>query len=107
MRYLARGVAFLRLAWLRPSILSRAPPHCLPRHELVRQKDPNHRHRGLLRATLWNVLSGLMFAVRMTLAHFSVSLARNFPKSAGELGDGTNPPRSARRALWRSGKSPD
>src|SRR5215510_1132091 len=41
----------------------------------------------------------LMFAVRMTLAHFSVSLARNFPNSAGELGGSTNPPRSTRRAL--------
>ena len=43
--------------------------------------------------------SGLMFAVRMTLAHFSVSLARTFPNSAGELGGSTNPPRSTRRAL--------
>src|SRR5262245_57116328 len=43
--------------------------------------------------------SGLMFAVRMTLAHFSLSLARNFPNSAGELGGSTNPPRSTRRAL--------
>src|SRR5262249_21150706 len=43
--------------------------------------------------------SGLMFAVRMTLAHFSVSLARNFPNSPGELGGSTNPPRSTRRAL--------
>jgi hypothetical protein len=43
--------------------------------------------------------SGLMFAVRMTFAHFSVSPARNFPNSAGELGGSTNPPRSTRRAL--------
>src|SRR5262249_34018950 len=43
--------------------------------------------------------SGLIFAVRMTLAHFSVSLARNLPNSAGGLGGSTNPPRSARRAL--------
>src|SRR5215475_2433711 len=43
--------------------------------------------------------SALMFAVRMTLAHFSVSLARNFPNSAGEPGASTNPPRSKRRAL--------
>jgi hypothetical protein len=40
--------------------------------------------------------SGLMFAVRMTFAHFSVSLARNFPNSAGELGGSTNPPRSTK-----------
>src|SRR6516165_2319644 len=43
--------------------------------------------------------SGLMLAVRMTLAHFSVSLARNLPNSAGGLGGSTNPPRSTRRAL--------
>src|SRR5262245_56128209 len=43
--------------------------------------------------------SALMFAVRMTLAHFSVSLARHFPNSAGELGGSTNPPRSTRRSL--------
>src|SRR5262249_53939277 len=43
--------------------------------------------------------SGLIFAVRMTLAHFSVSLARNFPNSPGELGASTDPPRSTRRAL--------
>jgi hypothetical protein len=28
--------------------------------------------------------SGLMFAARITLAHFSVSLAMSLPKSAGE-----------------------
>src|SRR6516162_5255597 len=33
-----------------------------------------------------------------TLAHFSVSLAMNFPNSAGEP-DNTVPPRSARRAF--------
>src|SRR5262249_7446056 len=42
--------------------------------------------------------SGLMFAERITLAHFSVSAAMNLPKSAGEPGS-TMPPRSASRIL--------
>src|SRR5262245_63543113 len=44
-------------------------------------------------------LSGLMFAARITFAHFSASLLRNFPNSAGGLGGSTKPPRSTRRAL--------
>src|SRR5262249_62192441 len=40
-----------------------------------------------------------------TLAHFSVSLAMNFPNSAGEP-DNAVPPRSARRALnWGSARA--
>src|SRR6516165_8392729 len=42
--------------------------------------------------------SGLSPANFTTLAHFSVSSAMNFPKSAGEPGNAV-PPRSARRAL--------
>src|SRR5262249_7880587 len=42
--------------------------------------------------------SGLMPANLITLAHFSVSFAMNFPKSAGVIGIGT-PPRSMRRCL--------
>src|SRR5262249_53346769 len=42
--------------------------------------------------------SGFMPANLITLAHFSVSSAMSFPKSAGEPGS-TVPPRSARRAL--------
>src|SRR5215472_6892697 len=42
--------------------------------------------------------SGLMLADRITLAHFSVSSAMSFPKSAGEPTNGV-PPRSASRAL--------
>src|SRR5262245_35549160 len=42
--------------------------------------------------------SALMFAARITLAHFSVSSAMCLPKSAGEPGS-TVPPRSARRAF--------
>src|SRR5262245_55939839 len=42
--------------------------------------------------------SGLSPANFTTLAHFSVSSAMNFPKSAGEP-DNAVPPRSARRAL--------
>ena len=42
--------------------------------------------------------SGLMFAVRITLAHFSVSSAMSLPKSAGEPAS-TVPSRSASRAL--------
>ena len=39
-----------------------------------------------------------MPAARITLAHFSVSSAMSFPKSAGEPGS-TVPPKSARRAF--------
>src|SRR5215831_3112373 len=52
----------------------------------------------------WNIRpalsdhSGLSPANFTTLAHFSVSSAMNFPKSAGEPGN-VVPPRSARRAL--------
>jgi hypothetical protein len=42
--------------------------------------------------------SGLMLAARITLPHFSISLAMNAPKSAGEPPK-TAPPRSAIRAL--------
>ena len=42
--------------------------------------------------------SGLMFAARITLRHFSVSSAINLPKSAGESAS-TSPPRSASRVL--------
>src|SRR5215472_10201164 len=50
--------------------------------------------------TLWNVgdQSGLMFAARTTLPHFSVSSATSLPKSAGEPTSGV-PPRSASRVL--------
>src|SRR5258708_16572488 len=40
----------------------------------------------------------LMLAARITLAHFSVSVARSLPNSAGAIGMGT-PPRSTIRAL--------
>src|SRR6516165_8912663 len=42
--------------------------------------------------------SGLMFAERITLAHFSVSSTMNLPKSVGEPVS-TVPPRSASRAF--------
>src|SRR6202023_2785653 len=42
--------------------------------------------------------SGLMFAARMTLAHFAVSSATNFAKSTGELASGV-PPNSTSRVL--------
>jgi hypothetical protein len=42
--------------------------------------------------------SALMLAARITLPHFSVSAAMNFPKSAGEPGRGV-PPNSASRAF--------
>src|SRR5262249_60081371 len=42
--------------------------------------------------------SGLMFASRTTLLHFSVSSAMSLPKSVGEPGS-TVPPESAIRAL--------
>src|SRR5262249_62128607 len=49
---------------------------------------------------LWNVgdQSGLMFAARTTLPHFSVSSATRLPKSAGEPTSG-GPPRSANPVL--------
>src|SRR5215469_10732982 len=59
---------------------------------------------GSQNGTLWNIgpglpgHSGLMFAERITLAHFSVSSAMYFPNSAGEPGS-TVLPRSARRAV--------
>src|SRR6266478_1140696 len=63
------------------------------------------RHRplprsGLVQRDLWNVgdQSGLMFAARTTLPHFSVSSAINLPKSAGES-TSTSPPTSASRPL--------
>jgi hypothetical protein len=43
---------------------------------------------------LWNTRrdhSALMFANLITLAHFSVSWAMNFPKSAGEPANGVAP----------------
>src|SRR5262245_21642116 len=46
----------------------------------------------------WQDHSGLMPANLITLAHFSVSAAMNFPNSGGVIGIGT-PPRSAIRAL--------
>jgi hypothetical protein len=49
--------------------------------------------------------SGLMFAFRMTLAHFSVSSAINFPNSAGELEGNATPPRSTSRALMAESES--
>src|SRR6516162_113143 len=42
--------------------------------------------------------SGLTWAARITLAHFSVSSARSLPNSAGLSANGV-PPRSAKRAL--------
>src|SRR5215468_3238751 len=42
--------------------------------------------------------SGLTLAARITLAHFSVSLAMSLPNSAGVIGIGA-PPSSTRRAL--------
>jgi hypothetical protein len=74
--------------------------------------DPQGRRDVFAERALRNIrrttrYSGLMLAVRMTLAHFLVSLTRNFPNSAGELGGSTNPPRSRRRALmaaWEMAK---
>src|SRR5262245_2969770 len=67
--------------------------------------EPTRCHCGIgvdfAERQLWNigaVHSGLMPANLITLAHFSVSFAMNFPKSAGVIGIGT-PPRSASRAL--------
>src|SRR5262245_49526011 len=58
-----------------------------------------HRDAFAERA-LWNVgdQSGLMFAARTTLPHFSVSSAMSLPKSAGEPTSGV-PPKSASLAF--------
>src|SRR5262245_16335478 len=49
--------------------------------------------------------SGLMFAARITLPHFSVSAATKLPKSEGEPAI-TVPPRPASRALsWGSARA--
>src|SRR5262249_33088525 len=60
--------------------------------------------QGITVADGWNIRllkqphSDLMPANLITLAHFSVSSAISFPKSAGDPGSAT-PPRSARRAF--------
>src|SRR5258708_37958210 len=69
--------------------------------------DPNRSSNGQFsrNGTLWNVgprgwsaYSALMLAARITLTHFSVSLAMTSQIRGGELGC-TLPPRSANRAL--------
>src|SRR5262245_6460228 len=73
-----------------------APPH-------VRSNDRGRRN-AFVKRTLRNIWpdraghSGLMFAARITLPHFSVSSAMSLAKSAGES-TSTSPPRSASRAL--------
>src|SRR5262249_31722362 len=61
-----------------------APPRTHVRHSYRPETGDGH--------------SGLMFAARITLAHFSVSSAISLPKSAGEPAS-TVPPRSASRAF--------
>jgi hypothetical protein len=61
------------------------------------------RGSACVKRDLWNIrlsaaYSALMFAARMTLAHFSVSAAMSFPNSAGVPGS-TVPPRLASGAL--------
>jgi hypothetical protein len=46
-----------------------------------------------------------MLAARMTFAHFAVSFATNFAKTAGELANGV-PPNSTSRALILGSASP-
>src|ERR1700730_19323089 len=66
--------------------------------------DRQARQRGIAN-TLWrwaHLYSGLMFAVLITLPHFSVSSTMSLANSAGDIGIGS-PPRSASRSLsWRS-----
>ena len=64
-----------------------APGH----HDEISWLGTRHSRDGSYGMSAGAPYSGLMFAVRMTLAHFSVSLARNFPNSAGELGGSTTP----------------
>src|SRR5262249_9135391 len=84
------------------------PPHSFsgsnPASDREAQGKPSWSPHGasirfgfLLIGIVWDY-SGLMLAARMTLAHFSVSSAMNFPNSAGVRASG-RPPRAKRRAL--------
>src|SRR5262249_7856791 len=77
-----QGVKRTRYAWSDPLGASQSGRI---RVTAVRTRHPR-RHRGL------------MFAKRITFAHFSVSVAMNLPKSPGVMGIGTDP-RSAIRGL--------
>src|SRR4029078_3017468 len=62
-----------------------------PQHEAEREASFRARERNATHCTF-------MLAALTTLPHFSVSLAMNLPKSAGEPGS-TVPPSSANRAF--------
>src|SRR5215472_5586481 len=82
--------------------LVRAEGH--PRYLSVAGRDRDQtRHTPFAERALRNIrwrtrYSGLMLAARITLPHFSVSSAMNFPKSAGVIGIGV-PARSSSRAF--------
>src|SRR5690242_1758028 len=65
-----------------------------PIFELPRRCSPGEgfAQRDVMEYRLRNArYSGLMLAARITLPHFSVSSAMNFPSSAGVIGIGTAP----------------
>src|ERR1044071_3655857 len=65
--------------------------------ELEARGPEEHDHERIWRSALLRQ-PGLISAARITFAHFSVSVARKRPNSAGAIGIGT-PPRSRMRAL--------
>jgi hypothetical protein len=75
-------------------------------HALIGAFDPKLTSAMRRNAAVWSKrthmqlrgYSGLMFAIRSTFAHFSVSAAMSFAKSAGEP-ISTSAPKSAMRAL--------
>src|SRR5215472_17282937 len=101
----------LRSNHVRGSASQRNDAACQSRPSTLKQKAPLFDHlvgtanaRDFAERDLWNIRllkqphSDLMPANLITLAHFSVSSAISFPKSAGDPGSAT-PPRSARRAF--------
>src|SRR5262249_20763282 len=68
------------------------PHHSITSSPIFAERDVMEYLAGML------LHSGLMFAERITLPHFSVSSAISLPKSAGEPTSGV-PPRSASRSL--------
>ena len=60
-----------------------------------RSKTTPRRNEALWNAGLGPAYSTLILAARITLPHFSVSAAMNFPKSAGDSEVGYRPSRQA------------
>src|SRR6478609_10127151 len=66
---------------------------------------PAYAYRDVMEYRLRNArYSGLMLAARITLPHFSVSSAMNFPSSAGVIGIGTAPMSANCAAIFGSAR---